>query len=80
MTKLTKKKRDKVGSILQAWGLEMKGKAPVMESNPDSIDVQALNKMETTKNLISILKGEGVKDSKELMDNGFVPAAMILRF
>lgn len=80
MKKLTKQKRDKVSSILQAWGLEMKSKAPVMKDDPDTIDVNALNQMETTKNLITLLKSQGVESSSHLIDSGFVPAGMLLRF
>lgn len=45
-----------------------------------SLDVDAFNNLERVKVIKNNLKSEGIKKSSDLGENGFIVAAMLLRF
>ena len=74
--KYDQKLLDQVGEILTDWGKTTE--RPVTKD--DRLDVKRLNDLETTKSMIKELVELGVKNQKQLIDMGFIPAGMILKF
>lgn len=70
--------KNKVSKLLVSFGADIKGIAPVTPEG--NLDVAALQNLPQTIGLIQTLKDLGIESNKWLMQNGFVPAAMILKF
>jgi len=68
----------KIEKIVTAYGASVKSKAPVTAEG--NLNVNKLQELPETKQVIEDLKSCGVKTRSELAKLGFVPASMILVF